>query len=86
MIDKNTYKHFGLAFIGALVITLIFNEMWASFVMLALIVGWELFQAIALTIKHNRLRWQSIVWDIGTGIFGTVIGCVIVVWVQNIIH
>ncbi len=86
MIDKNTYKHFGLAFIGALVITLIFNEMWASFVMLALIIGWELFQAIVLTIRHKKLRWQSIVWDIGTGIFGTVIGCVIVVWVQNIIH
>ena len=82
MIDKNTYKHFWLAFIGALVIALIFNEMWASFVMLALIVGWELFQAIVLTIKHNKLRWQSIVWDIGTGILGTVIGCVIAVWIK----
>ena len=82
MIDRNTYKHFGLAFIGALVIAMIFNEMWASFVMLALIVGWELYQAIVLTIRHKKLRWQSIVWDIGTGIFGTAIGCVIAVWIK----
>ena len=82
MIDRNTYKHFGLAFIGALVIALIFNEMWASFVMLALIIGWELYQAIVLTIKNNKLRWQSIVWDIGTGILGTVVGCVIAVWIK----
>lgn len=84
MIDRNTYLHFGLAFIGALVITLIFNEMWASFVMLALIVGWELYQAIVLTIRRNKLHWQSIVWDIGAGIFGTVVGCVIAVWIKNI--
>lgn len=82
MIDTNTYKHFGLAFIGALVITLIFNEMWASFVMLALIVGWELYQAVKLIVMHKKLIWQSIVWDIGTGIFGTVVGCVIAVWVK----
>ena len=83
MIDKNTYKHFGLAFIGALVIALIFNEMWASFVMLALIIGWELFQAIVLTIRQWNLRWQSIVWDIGTGVLGTAIGCVIAVWIMS---
>ena len=83
MIDRNTYLHFGLAFIGALVIAMIFNEMWASFVMLALIVGWELYQAIVLTIRHKKIRWQSIVWDIGTGILGTVIGCVIAVWIRR---
>ena len=82
MKDTNADLHFGLAFIGALVITLIFNEMWASFVMLALIVGWELYQAIVLTIRQKKLRWQSIVWDIGTGILGTVVGCVIAVWVK----
>ena len=82
MKDTNTYLHFWLAFIGALVLAMIFNEMWASFVMLALIIGWELFQAIVLTIRHKKLRWQSIVWDIGTGIFGTVVGCVIAVWIR----
>ena len=85
MIDRNTYLHFGLAFIGALVLAMIFNEMWASFVMLALIIGWELFQAIVLTIRHKKLRWQSIVWDIGTGMFGTAIGCVIAVWIRGIV-
>ena len=83
MIDTNTYLHFWLAFIGALVITLRLNEMWASFVMLALIVGWELFQAIVLTIRHKKLRWQSIVWDIGTGMLGTVVGCIIAVWIRG---
>lgn len=68
--DRNTYYHFGIAFVGALVIALRFNEMWASFVMIALIIGWEISQAIVLTIRHNRLRWQSIVWDIVTGIMG----------------
>ena len=83
MIDKNTYKHFGLAFIGALVITLIFNEMWASFVMLTAIITWELCQAQTLINDNKIIRWQSIAWDVFTGIMGTLVGCVIAVWIKS---
>ena len=82
MIDTNTYKHFGLAFIGALVIALIANENYASWIMAAAIGAWELCQVDYLIRNNKPVRWKPIAWDVFVGVIGTLIGCVIAVWIK----
>ena len=80
--DRNTYLHFGIAFIGALVITLISNESYASWMMGSAILTWELCQAMVLLKRNIKLRWQSIFFDVLTGVIGVFVGAIIAVWIK----
>ena len=83
MIDKNTYYHFGVAFVGSLILALIFNVMWSSWLLLTAILTWELCQIVTLMKRDIEIKFKPIVWDIVTGIMGTLVGCVIAVWIKS---